>query len=324
MPINPIQFQASLSLPEFMRLYTSQQQCEDALVVTRWPQGWRCPRCEGAHHWCTRDGHGRRLWQCAVCDYQCSVTAGTIFEHTRLPLPKWFLALYLISQSKNGISALALRRQLGVSYKAAWLLKHKVLEVMRMRDESRPLCGRVEIDDAYLGGERTGHAHGGRGALNKTAFVAAVQTDERQRPQRMRLTPVVGFTNEAIEQWAGKALAAGAQVISDGTACFARVSQVGASHERHVTGGGRQAAQLPAFKWVNTMLGNVKMALAATYHGIKHSKYGARYLAEFAYRFNRRHDLAALPMRLLRAAATTKPQPMRIIRTPERVPAIWG
>lgn len=72
------------------------------------------------------------------------------------------------------------------------------------------------------------------------------------------------------------------------------------------------------------MLGNVKMALNATYHGIKHNKYGARYLAEFAYRFNRRHDLAALPQRLLHAAVATAPQPLRIIRQPERLHAIWG
>ena len=324
MPVNPIQLQAGLSLAEFMRRYGSEQQCEDALIAARWPQGWRCPRCEGTRFWPTRDTHARRLWQCARCDHQSSITAGTIMEHTRLPLSKWFLALYLISQNKNGISALALRRQLGVGYKSAWLLKHKLLEVMRLRDEPRPLQGRVEIDDAYLGGERAGHAHGGRAALDKTAFVAAVQTDAQQRPQRIRLTPVAGFTGEIIRGWADAALAPEAHVVSDGTRCFREVGSVGASHERHVTGGGRQAAQHPALRCVNVMLGNVKMALNATYHGIKHNKYGARYLAEFAYRFNRRHDLAALPQRLLHAAVATAPQPLRIIRQPERLHAIWG
>lgn len=324
MPINPIQFQAGLSLSEFMQRYGSEQQCEQALIAARWPQGWRCPRCNGSQYWPTQDSHARRLWQCAGCDYQCSVTAGTVLEHTRLPLTKWFLALYLLTQHKNGISALSLKRHLGIGYHSAWLLKHKLLQAMCLRDQARPLAARVEIDDAYLGGQRAGHIHGGRGALDKTAFVAAVQTDEQQRPQRMRLTPVAGFTNEIIKKWAAVALGPEARVVSDGTNCFAQVQAVGAGHERHVTGGGRQAAQHPALRWVNVMLGNVKMALNATYHGIKHGKYGARYLAEFAYRFNRRHDLAALPQRLLRAAIATPPQPLRIIRQPQTPPVIGG
>ncbi|MDO5289510.1 MAG: transposase [Pseudomonadota bacterium] len=95
----------------------------------------------------------------------------------------------------------------------------------------------MEIDDAYLEGERADHIHGGRGALDKTAFVAAVQTDEQQRPQRMRLTPVAGFTNEIIRKWAAAVLEPEARVVSDGTNCFAQVQAVGAGHERHVTGG---------------------------------------------------------------------------------------
>ena len=92
---------------------------------------------------------------------------------------------------------------------------------------------------------------------------------------------------------------------------------MGTTHERHVTGGGRQAAQTPQLRWVNTMLGNLKTALAGTYHAFDHAKYGARYLAEFAYRFNRRFDLAAMLPRLLRAAATTKPLPLRSLRLSE-------
>lgn len=98
----------------------------------------------------------------------------------------------------------------------------------------------------------------------------------------------------------------------------------GAGYERHVSGGGRQAVQHPALRWVNVMLGNVKMAMNASYHGIKHGKYGARYLAEFAYRFNRRHDLAALPLRLLYAAVATAAHPLRVIRQPQTAHVIEG
>ena len=86
---------------------------------------------------------------------------GTVFEHTKLPLSVWFFAIYLMTQSKNAVSALQLKRQLGVSYKAAWLLKHKLLQTMLLREQPRRLDGRVEIDDAYLGGERPGKPGGG-------------------------------------------------------------------------------------------------------------------------------------------------------------------
>jgi transposase-like protein len=317
MAMNRIQFQPGLSMRDFQSRYGSEEQCESALFASRWPQGWRCAHCGCSRSFQTRNGTGRQLWECVICGYQSSSIVGTVFEHTKLPLTVWFLALYLLTQSKNGISAMALMRQLGVTYKTAWLVKHKLLETMRLREEPRRLDGRVEIDDAYLGGERAGSIHGGRGACNKSAFVAAVQTDRQGRPRCMRLTPIAGFTNQTLKDWAAKSLSRTAHVVSDGLACFAQVTQVGATHERHVMGSGKQAAQRSELHWVNTMLGNLKTALAGTYHAFDHAKYAGRYLAEFAYRFNRRLDLAAMPARLLRAAVTTKPLPLKILRYSE-------
>lgn len=90
--------------------------------------------------------------QCVLCRHQCSVISATIFEASKLPLSRWFLAMHLLTQSKNNVAALELKRHLGVCYKTAWLMKHKLMEVMRLREEPRQLVGRVEIDDAYLGG----------------------------------------------------------------------------------------------------------------------------------------------------------------------------
>jgi ISXO2-like transposase domain/Transposase zinc-ribbon domain len=317
MSMNRVQFQAGLSMREFQRQYASEEQCENALVASRWPQGWRCARCACSQSFCTRNGTGRKLWECLICGYQSSSIVGTVFEHTKLPLSVWFLAIYLMTQSKNAVSALELMRQLGVSYKTAWLVKHKLLQTMLLREAPRRLDERVEIDDAYLGGERAGHHYGGRGAMHKTAFVAAVQTDQDGKPRFMRLTPIVGFTKVALKDWAIHSLAATAHVVSDGLHGFSQVVHVGATHERHVTGSGRQAAQRPEFRWVNTMLGNLKTALSGTYHSFNHAKYADRYLAEFAYRFNRRYNLAAMVPRLLRAAVTTKPHPLHILRLSE-------
>lgn len=317
MAINATQFQKGLSLPDFFKRYGTEAQCEDALVAARWSKGWRCSRCNCTRSFQTRNGKGRALWECFLCGYQSSSIAGTVMEHTKLALTKWFLAMYLITASKNEVSALELKRSLGVSYKTAWLLKHKLMQVMTIREEPRRLDGRVEIDDAYLGGERAGHENGGRGALNKSAFVAAVQTGDDGRPLFLRLRPIAGFTKVALQEWAAQSLAPTAHVVSDGTACFMQVKRAGATHERHVTGSGRKAARMPQFRWVNTMLGNLKTSLDGTYHSFDHKKYAHRYLACFSYRFNRRFDLSVMVPRLLRAAATTKPQPLGVIRLSE-------
>jgi len=300
MPINAIQFQPGLSLARFQSLYGTEQQCESALVAARWPHGWRCAHCACKRYFLTRNGTGRQLWECFVCGYQSSSIVGTVMEHTHLPLRLWFLAMYLLTQNKNAISALALKRQLGVCYKTAWLLKHKQ--------------GRVEIDDAYLGGERAGSINGGRKAANKSAFVAAVQTLPDGRPLYMSLAPVADFTNQEMAQWAKSHLAQGCHVVSDGTPAFAQVRQAGAVHERHVTGPGRQGVQTPQLHWVNTMLGNLKTSMAGTYHSFKHAKYAARYLAEFCYRFNRRFELPSMLPRLLGALASTAPMPLKVLR----------
>ena len=128
MSINAIQFQRGLSLPQFQALYGSEQQCERALVAARWPHGWQCAHCGCKRFFHTRNGTGRLLWECFICGYQSSSIVGTVMEHTHLPLRLWFLAMYLLTQNKNAISALALKRQLGVSYKTAWLMKHKLMD----------------------------------------------------------------------------------------------------------------------------------------------------------------------------------------------------
>jgi hypothetical protein len=101
--------------------------------------------------------------------------AGTIFAATKLPLTVWFLAMHLLTQAKNNVAALELMRHLGVCYRTAWLVKQKLLQVMVEREAERVLAGRIEIDDAYLGGEHAGRP--GRGSENKIPFVLAVETN---------------------------------------------------------------------------------------------------------------------------------------------------
>jgi hypothetical protein len=181
------------------------------------------------------------------------------------------------------------------------------MEVMRIREEGRQLDGRVEIDDACLGGERSG-GKSGRGSENKVLFVAAVQTTADGQPQFVCLRPQP-FTTEAVAVFAARSIAASATVVSDGLWCFGAVQIFGAEHERIVTGGGKASTALPQFRAVNTFLGNLKRALGGTYHAFDFAKYAHRYLAEAQYRFNRRFNLSSILARLLRAACVTTTHP---------------
>jgi len=303
MAMNRVQFQRSLSLPEFMKQYGTDSQCERAMARSRWPEGFVCPKC-GAQQ-ASRFRRGRQtVWQCCRCRVQTSVTSGTPLADTKLPLRLWWLAIYLTTQAKNGISALELSRQLGVCYRTAWRIKHKLMAVMAYREIDRVLHGVVQVDDAYLGGERSGVANGQQWK-NKVPFIAAVATHEG-RPMCIRLDPVPRFNRETLKAWAHRALAPDALVISDGLSAFSGIAQAGIAHEAVVTGRGRAAAQQPRLLWVNVILSNLKTALSGTHHALKFAKYGARYLAAHQYRFNRRVDMAAMIPRLAVALFTLR------------------
>jgi transposase-like protein len=318
----------SLSEAEFRACFGTEEQCRQALFAMRWKDGLTCPVC----------GHGgfcalttRRVFQCNRCKKQISLTAGTVFQDSKLPLTSWFVAIYHLTQSKGGISSVELGRRLGVKQATAWLLKHKLMQTMLAREAGKPkLTGRIEVDDAYLGGERSGGKRG-RGSPGKTPFVAAVETSEDEaeppgqpasasrpsatrapKPRRLRLTVVTGFRKKEVAALAKRDFTPGSRVLSDGLSCWTAVTAANCTHEPMVTGSGKPAAQHTRFKWVNTTLGNIKTALAGTYHHVS-PQHAQRYLASFAYRFNRRFQLDSIVERLAWAAMHTAPQPYAVI-----------
>ena len=214
-----------LSESEFRERFGTEEACRKALFELRWREGLACPAC-GHCGFCALKT--RQLFQCNRCKKQVRLTAGTVFQDTKLPLTAWFAAIYHLAQGKNGISSLELGRRLGVKRQTAWLIKHKLMRAMGAREAEKPkLAGRVEVDDAIdgravdpvpqgmavprrghrLGGERPGGKRG-RGAAGKTPIVAAVETIDREaidpsaqqrasadargaerRPRRLRLSP---------------------------------------------------------------------------------------------------------------------------------------
>jgi hypothetical protein len=306
-----IQFQRGLPLIEFVARYGTEAQCTHEVERQRWPGGFECPHCS-AREQPYRVAHGRRtVLQCRHCHHQTSLMAGTMLDSTKLPLRTWFLAMHLLSQAKTGLSALALKRQLGVSYQTAWLLHHKIMNVMALGDARTTLEGSVVIDDAYLGGERPGKP--GRGSPNKVPFVAAVQLNQEGHPIYAKLTPVKGFTVEAIAHWAKRNLMPGCDVLSDGLACFSGVIDSGNAHTHHVVGR-RKPRDLPQFYWVNTVLANLKTTVKGAYKHFRFGKYASTYLAAFAYRFNHRFHLASMMTSLMFDLGLSKPLRERQIR----------
>ena len=313
MAMNYVQFQPGLSMTQFIQQYGTEAKCYRALYRSRWPHGFRCPRC-GKRPRSRFHRAGRVYYQCRACRHQTTLTSGTVFEGSRLPLTTWFLAMHLLTASKTNLSALALKRHLGVCYDTAWKLKHKIMQVMTEREAPRQLRGFVQIDDAYLGGELNG-GKPGRGSENKQAFVVAVSTDETlEHPTFAVIEPVRSFDNASLKDWSTRRLAPGAEVFSDGLGCFRRVVEGDHAHTVLETEGGRAATEVKGARWVNVVLGNVKRAISGCYHAVRQAKYARRYLAEAAYRFNRRFRLAEMLPRLAHAMVLCKPWPESKLR----------
>jgi transposase-like protein len=298
-----------LSEVEFRERFGTEEACRQALFETRWREGLVCPAC-GHRGFCALKT--RKLFQCNRCKKQVRLTAGTVFQDTKLPLTTWFAAIYHLTQAKGGISSIELGRRLGVRQPTAWLVKHKLMRAMAEREAAKPrLEGRIEIDDAYFGGERQGGKRG-RGAAGKTPVVVAVETTAERKPRRLKLTVVRGFRKREVEKLAKRDFAPGSNIVSDGLSCWPAVEKAGCDHFPMVTGSGRRAANWAPFRWANTCLGNIKTAIAGTHHHVS-AKHAQSYLTSFAYRFNRRFQLDSIVQRLAWAAAHATPQPYRVI-----------
>ena len=142
--------------------------------------------------------------------------------------------------------------------------------------------------------------------------MAAVSTTDDRRPRKIKLLPVKGFRKKEVKRLVAEHLASTARLVTDGLSCWTAAAEAGLEHTAMVTGSGRRAAQWSPFKWVNTTLGNVKAAIVGTYRQLSPA-HAARYLASFAWRFNRRFQLETMMLRFVHSAARTDPLPYRLL-----------
>ncbi len=293
------------TLLEFQARFPDDEACWGALREMRWPEGFVCPRCgHGESYWI----EGRRLEQCRQCRYQASVTAGTIFHKTRVPLRIWFWAIFFVGRHKQGISALQLQRDTGLgSYQTAWALLHKVRSALWHRAADR-LVGLVEADETYVGSTRERGLRGGREVGHKTIVGAAVeQRRHTAGSARLSVLEGVSFEDDLGPFVRGSIDARRATVRTDGFYGYLPLQRVGVRHDRRIQGLDRSRSS-EILPWSHVIFSNLKSWLRGTYHGVS-QKHMQTYLDEFIYRFNRRWREGELFGFVLRRALGGEPLP---------------
>ena len=291
------------TLMELEQRFSSEEACRDYLWALRWPEGFVCPRCGSGEHWAATRGRSA----CAGCGYQATVTAGTIFERTRLPLVLWFRAIWWVTSQKNGASALGLQRVLGLgSYETAWTWLHKLRRAM-VRPGRNRLSGRVEVDETYWGGVEKG-VHG-RQTETKALIVVAAQEDGKGMG-RIRMRRVADASAASLQPFVVDTIEGGSLVHTDGWEGYHGLKEKGYRHKVTVLQGKRESASelLPRVHRVVSLL---KRWLMGTHQGAVSHKHLDYYLDEFTFRFNRRtsRHRGKLFYRLLQQAVAVGPMP---------------
>ena len=291
------------TLVEFTERFGTEEACRAYLIQQRWPEGFICHRCghDRATHLADWD-----LWECRICHHQTSLIADTTFRGTRKPLRLWFLAMYLVTTSKGGISARELQRQLGLkAYQTAWTWLHKLRAAMRNPDRT-PLEGEVEVDEAYVGGLEEGVS--GRQTLRKATVACAVER-KAHGLGRVRLEVVQNAGRASMEGFIKAKVKAASTTITDGWRAYSRLSKAGYTHVRYViSASGKTASEL--LPGIHRVISLLKRWLLGTHQGAVSSKHLQAYLEEFTFRFNRRtaHSLTHAFQRLAEGIVRSAPK----------------
>jgi transposase-like protein len=304
--------------------------CLDYLDYLRWPDGFICPHCGNDFGWRAQD----LRWRCAGCDRRVSATAGTIFHATRTPLTVWFSAAWHLVNSKVGISATQLQREMELgSYQTAWAMLHRYRSVM-VRPSRDRLCGDVWVDESFLGGPEPAVPE--RGALGKVLFAAAVEVEEHGFG-RVRLGVIPDASAVSLAAFLDANVEPGSCVITDGWSAYPKATRDRYAHRgTSVAASGLQAHEvLPA---VHRVFSLVKRWVMGTMQGSVSPEHVQAYFDEWVFRFNRRNSrsrgllfytlleqaVAGEPVtyRSLRKAGRTRPAPSPPTAASARPPSL--
>ena len=285
----------------FQARFATEEACRGYLAASRWPHGFRCPRCSHpeAYELATR-----AVFKCKACRHQASVTAGTVLHRTRVPLTLWFWAAYLVTTYTPGISALQLQRQLGLSrYETAWTMLQRLRAAM-VRPQRDRIPGPVEVDETYVGGLEVGR-RGGRWRDGDKAIVVGAIEIRGQGSGRVRLAAVEDVSAASLVTFVEHSVAPGSIVLTDGWKGYLPLGRRGYDHRPKTQGVATNAARL--FPRIHRVFSNLKTWLRGTHHGVS-PQHLPDYLNEFVFRFNRRRTPMAAFQSLL--GLTSQHQPL--------------
>ncbi len=295
---------------ELERRFSDEAACRQYLFVLRWPQGFVCPGCGARAAWPMKRG----LWLCRGCRRQVSVTAGTVFQDSHLPLTTWFRAMWHVTSQKNGMSALGLQRTLGLgSYKNAWAMLHKLRRAM-VRPGRDHLRGVVEVDETYWGREEEGVV--GRLTEDKALIVVAAEEDGKGIG-RVRLRRIPDLTKVSLHGFITQVIDPGSTVRTDGLNAYLGLR--GYTHDRQIQR--RQPKGEHLLPRVHRAVSLLKRWLLGTHQGAVGPDHLDYYLEEFTFRFNRRKSASRgkLFYRLAQQAVQVEPVPFQSLIKPQPI-----
>lgn len=269
---------ADINIADLIERFHSDEECREALEEIRWPNGVACAKCGSVSisRISTRD-----QYDCNDCRARFSVTSGTIMHDSKLPLWKWFMAVYLVLEGKKGISANQLGRTINVQYRTAWYLCHRIREALKTPEAL--LSGIIEVDETWVGGKVSGMGMGYKG--NKSLVMGAAQ-----RGGDVRLGRVIDRSKESLHGFIDLHVADDAEAIH--TDEFKSYNGIGDENTRHETVNHFEEEWVRGDVHTNTIEGVwalFKRGVAGSFHKVSR-KHLERYLDEFEFRFNNRNN----------------------------------
>jgi len=274
--------ESNMDMMELMERFGTEEKCRAILEELRWPDGIRCPRCNGVKN---SRIHERDQFDCDTCRHQFSVTSGTIWHDTHLPLRKWFIAIYLTVESKKGMSANQMKRVLGVSYKTAWYLCHRIRAAMTELDPTL-LNGTVECDETFIGGRVRGKGLG-KGAYlqNKGIVIGAIQ-----RGGKVRLQVIDRTDRKTLHRFIKDHTATDTEVIiTDDWRAYRGIGDHDTNHEVVNHSAKEYVRGDIHTNGIENVWSLLKRSVTGTYHKLS-VKHLDAYLDELEWRFNNREN----------------------------------
>lgn len=271
------------TIKDFKRDFPDDKACLAHIFKNRYPQGLECPKCQKKDFYPV---DGRRSYACA-CGFQVYPTEGTIFHKSPTSLVSWFHAIFLMSQSKNGVAAMEVMRQIGVTYKCAWRICKQIRKLMK--GDNSPLTGIVEVDETYIGGKKEGR---GKRKGDHTPVMG-----ELQRGGDLKLHVIPDVKRDTLVPIIKAEIAPGAQVMTDKWHAYRHLSAMGYSHDTVDHGRKEYARGRVHTNSIEGFWSQLKRSITGTYHSVS-EKHLQAYLDEFSFRYAHRLDLSPVPVTL--------------------------